>query len=97
MMKLKTVSLSSRPQRSESILKQEADGTTVLLSLDQGQYYSLDEVGGRLWELCDGTHTVAEMAALLGAEYDAALPTLERDALELLTDLAHENLVATSS
>ena len=87
------VSSTSRPQRQECILKQAADGTTVLLDLEGGQYYSLDAVGARVWDLCDGRRTVSEMAVILGAEYDAAVAAIERDALELLQDLANENLV----
>ncbi len=67
------------PQRNERILKQEAAGTTVLLDIDGGQYYSLDGAGGRVWELCDGSHTVSDIVAILGREYDAPLTTLEQD------------------
>ena len=84
-----------RLRRSERVIAQSTAGTTVLLSMDGGKYYSLDEVGSRVWELSDGSRTVAEIVALLGGEYEIQLETLERDVLELLTDLANENLVAT--
>src|ERR1700760_1677207 len=48
----------SRPRRRERVLPQTAAGTLVLLDLDGGQYYSLDEVSARVWELCDGEHGV---------------------------------------
>src|SRR5205085_2317369 len=51
----------SRPRRRERVLTQAAAGTVVLLDLDSGQYYSLDEVSARVWDLCDGEHGVDEL------------------------------------
>ena len=90
---MKAVTLTTRPQRRERIIKQEAEGTAVLLSIDSGSYYSLEELGVRVWELCDGQRSVQEIAAILGEEYDVAADTIQRDLLELLTDLMNENLV----
>lgn len=94
---MKAVSLATRPQRKERILKQEAAGTVVLLNVDGGQYYALDEVGGRIWDLCDGSRTVAEIVAVLSGEYEAPTETIERDLRELLTDLANEKLVGENT
>jgi pyrroloquinoline quinone biosynthesis protein D len=93
---MKTISLSSRPRRNERILQQEAAGTVVLLSLDEGQYYCLDEIGGRVWALCDGEHGVDKIAAALAEEYDAPPAIIQQDVLELLADLVKENLVESS-
>lgn len=87
------LTINSRVRRSERVIAQSAAGTTVLLSMDGGKYYSLDEVGSRVWELCDGTRSVGEAVAVLGGEYAVPRETLERDVLELLTDLRNENLV----
>ena len=43
---------------------QSADAQTMLLDLDGGTYFALNEVGARVWELSDGSRTVAEIAAL---------------------------------
>lgn len=83
----------SQPRRREGILRQRASGTVILLQLEGGKYYALNEVGGRVWELCDGTRTVSEVVSCLYQEYEAPLETLEADVVELLTDLALEKLV----
>lgn len=87
----------THPKRKERILKQTAAGTVVLLTVDDGQYYALDGVGGRIWELCDGSRTVSEIAAILCDEYEATAETIEGDLHELLTDLANENLVGENA
>jgi coenzyme PQQ biosynthesis protein PqqD len=83
----------SYPRRSARILAQHAADTLVLLSLDGGEYYALNAVGRRVWELCDGTRSVATIVAILGHEYEAPADTIAADVFELLRDLVHEKLV----
>ncbi|HEX8849070.1 MAG TPA: pyrroloquinoline quinone biosynthesis peptide chaperone PqqD [Gemmatimonadaceae bacterium] len=83
-----------RPSRKTRVLTQRAADTVVLLDPDSGEYFSLDDVGGRIWELCDGTRTVAEIAAILGTEYDADAAAIEDDVSELLAGLEEASLLA---
>jgi hypothetical protein len=90
------IELQSQPRRSQQVLARQVkpnEGTMVLLRPRSGEYYSLDEVGARIWGLCDGTHTVASMLNILSQEYDAPAEVLEADVCELLADLLHEQLV----
>lgn len=76
------------------MIEQQVDGTRVLLNLTNGQYYSLDdEVGHRVWELCDGNHTVPDMVSRISEEYDAPLEAIEADVLALLEEFFKEELV----
>ena len=77
-------------------MAQTAGGEVVLLDVAEGTYYSLNEVGGRVWSLCDGTRTVADMVAVICDEYDAPPDLVESDVVELLTGLAGDNLVVTA-
>jgi pyrroloquinoline quinone biosynthesis protein D len=81
------------PRQRERILAQRMDDTLLLLDPHGGQYFALDEVGVRVWGMCDGAHSVAQMVALLAAEYDAPAATIEADVVELLAELASEKLV----
>jgi len=42
----------------------------VLVLPDSGQVLVLNQVGGRIWELADGTRTVAEIAKVIVDEYE---------------------------
>ena len=46
-----------------------------------------------MWDLCDGSRSVAQLVAVICQEYEAPAETIEVDVLELLTDLVHEKLV----
>jgi len=87
------IGLQSQLVHGPRVLAQEASGTLILLRLDDGYYYALNEVGSRIWQLCDGVRTVSEVIATLSQEYAVSAETLERDSLELLEELAKEKLM----
>ncbi len=84
----------SHPRRADRVVAQQVSGSAVLLNPDNGEYYALDGVGERVWELCDGTRSVPDLVSLLCQEYEVSATTMEVDLLELLKDLARERLVA---
>ncbi len=87
------VSLDQRLQRQDGVLAQQSQGQTVLLRLNDGGYYALDEVGARIWELCDGQRDVGEVVAALCVEFEAPEATIRADALEFIDDLRRERLL----
>jgi coenzyme PQQ biosynthesis protein PqqD len=87
------VLLDERVRRQDGVLAQEAQGRTVLLRLEDGGYYALDEVGAMIWELCDGSRAVAEIVAILCEEFDAPESTVRLDVLEFIGDLRRERLL----
>jgi Coenzyme PQQ synthesis protein D (PqqD) len=76
------------------MLAHKGDEELVLLDPEDGSYYTLDQVGMRIWELADGTRTAAEIANTLDGEFDASLETIQADLLELLAELRSSGLVS---
>lgn len=66
----------------------------VLLQLETGYYYGLDEIGARTWTLLvtEGL-TIADAAAKITAEYDAGLAQAQGDLLALVTSLESAKLI----
>lgn len=85
---------ASCPQRMEQVITQKTSADLLLFNMEDGNYYSLNAVGGRIWELCDGSHTVAEIVGILASEYEAPAEMLANDALELLDQLHDGKLIA---
>jgi formylglycine-generating enzyme required for sulfatase activity len=83
----------TRPRRRERVLVTRVGDEVALFDVDAGSYYGLNDVGGRVWELCDGTQTPDDLAAVIGDEYDVSLDVAAADVRELLSDLASENLI----
>jgi hypothetical protein len=89
----KITNIESRPKRQEQIIVQKGSNDVLLFNMDDGSYYALNEVGNRIWELCDGTHGVAQLVGLLAKEYDAPAEIIETDVMEVLEDLRSKNLI----
>lgn len=89
--------LDSRPRRADEILEQQAGGSHVLLNPESGEYFTLNEVGVRIWALADGSRTVEEIAATIVAEYDAPDEAIRTDVLALLGELEQERLVGETT
>jgi hypothetical protein len=83
------------PKRREGVATQVADGEAVLLDIEGGEYFSLNPVGSRIWELCDGTRSAAEIVSVICDEFDVAEDVAAADAREILDELEQENLVET--
>lgn len=84
----------STPTRNPDVVARRGpDDVTILLHTTSGQYYTLDDVGGRVWELADGRRTVAEITDQIASEYDAPLAQIESDVRELLGELSSDELV----
>jgi len=83
----------SRPRRRDRVLTPRAAGTVVLLDLEGGQYYSLDEVSARVWELCDGEHQVVGIVEAISVEYDAPVETIYEDVMAFLEEMLDEKLL----
>jgi len=69
---------------------------TIILDLEKGVYYGLGQVGGRIWHLLQEEHSVDEIQAICLQEYDVAPDRCKRDILELLGNLAEENLITVA-
>jgi hypothetical protein len=84
---------NSYPRRQAQIIAQKGSEEVLLFNMDDGSYYALNEVGNRIWELCDGRHRMAEMVRVLAKEYNATPEILETDIVEVLEDLRSKNLI----
>ena len=84
---------------SYPVVKNEAtafriiDKEAVILNLETGVYYSLNEVGTRVWELCDGSCSVKDITRAICEQFEVQEEQAERNILELVSDLLEEGLV----
>lgn len=69
------------------------DEEAVVLNLDSGHYYILNETGCRVWELLDGKNTITDIATQISQEYDVTKETLTFDIAKILAELLGEKLV----
>ena len=78
---------------SKDVLFQEVSGETVLLDLASEQYFGLDEVGTRVWQLLNEGKSLVAMLEVLLEEYEVERERLEGDVRALLESLIEAGLV----
>ena len=78
---------------SSDVLFQEVSGETVLLDLASEQYFGLDEVGTRVWQLLNEGQSLGAMLDVLLDEYEVERERLEEDVRALLDSFIEAGLV----
>ena len=79
--------------RNEEIVSGKMDDEIVMMSIEQGEYYGINPVGSRIWELLEQPRTAAGLCDILLEEYDVTAEECRRDVLEFLRQLFARKLV----
>lgn len=88
--------VSMRVSLPADVLVRRLKTESVLLSLRSEQYFGLDAVGTRMWEVLTTSESVAAACTLLLGEYDVEAAVLRQDALNLIAELVRHGLLETS-
>jgi hypothetical protein len=78
----------------DHVMQRAAGGETVILNLDNEQYYGLDEVGARAFALAQGGTSFGGIVRALLEEYEVDEATLHADLEALFADLLSEGLLS---
>jgi Coenzyme PQQ synthesis protein D (PqqD) len=81
-----------RIRPTKSVHVREFDGEMVLLDLERGEYFGLDELGGKVWRALVQGETPQEIAIHLEPEHDVSLETLVADLVALTDELVRRGL-----
>jgi hypothetical protein len=93
---LKT-SLLEKVVPCKDVLTQEVSGEMVLMDLSSEQYFGLDAVGTRIWNLLDQGTAPADLLSILLREYEVEQQQLESDIEELLGQLLEAGLLRVAA
>ena len=76
-----------------STMHRELQGEGVLLQLDTGKYFGLDEMGQRMWELIVAHGDFDRVVQALLEEYDVEREVLAADLTRLVDELRASSLI----
>ena len=79
--------------KNRSILASQIDTETVMMDVENGLYYGMNQVGSRIWALLDTPHTLFQLEAILFSEFDVAQGECLRDIQEFVSQLIEKKLV----
>ena len=87
------VTLNSKITVPQDVLFRDVAGEAVVLNLETGKYFGLDEVGTRMWALLAEHGRVETAYRTLLGEYEVNAEQLESDLFKLIDDLAAHELL----
>lgn len=91
------IDLKSIVEQGKQHVSAEVDGEVVMMSIEKGNYYGIDAVGARIWQIITEPHRVAEVCNQLMTEFDVDRATCEVDTLDFLNRLMAEDLIVVRS
>ena len=78
---------------SKSQASSDLMGETVILELESGVYYGLNETGTLIWNLINKSKTLEEIREIILSEYDIEPELCNKYILKLVKSLADKGLV----
>jgi len=78
----------------DDVLFRELQGEAVILNLASSNYFGLDAVGTRIWQLCEAHGSLQTVLDAMQREFDASGETLQSDLLTFIDELLSRGLLA---
>ncbi len=87
------VTLESKINIPTDVLFREIAGEAVILNLQTGKYFGLDEVGTRMWQLLAEHRRIGLALDVLAEEYAVTRDQLQHDLFDLVDKLNSQQLI----
>jgi hypothetical protein len=87
------MNLESKAVVPEYVLARQVADETVILDLESGNYYGLDHVGVRIWQLLGADNTLHQVCDAIIKEFDVQRADVERDLVALVQALVEAKLL----
>lgn len=74
----------------------DLDGEKVMMDLDKGKYFMMNEVGSRIWDIIEEPIKVNKIIETLTSEYEIDSKTCEDTVVDFLGRLNNAELISIS-
>lgn len=82
--------------RKPEVVFNEIDGEYVMLSIDKGEYYALNEAGSRIWEIIETPSTLRTIINKLHFEFDVEEEQCILDVKEFILEMLNKDIITLS-
>lgn len=88
------IELDSIICKKEDIDDSDLDGEKVMMNLDKGQYFIINNVGSRIWEIINEPISVSDIIYILVDEYDITSNECEGSLKKFIKELWEAELIS---
>lgn len=78
---------------SPAVINETIEGESVIINLEDGFYYSLDNVGAVIWEALNQETSVSSIVKIVTAKFSGDEAEIEKGIYGLIAELAKEELI----
>ncbi len=89
--------MPTRISIAQDVVARDLAGEAMILDLETGTYFGLNEAGTRVWHMLEERATTEEIIAALLEEYDVEESRLRREVEDLVATLSAKGLVRIES
>ena len=93
MSKKDKIGTGSIVKRNDELLFSKMDEEIVMLSVENSEYYGMNSIGARIWEIIEQPVRVEDLISVLLKEYDVDQHECENDVLLYLNELEQKNVI----
>jgi 5'(3')-deoxyribonucleotidase len=92
-MEQNTLKANQKIQLKEDLLTSKIGDEIVLMTIESGKYFSINQEGSQIWELIKKPTTAEEVCKELTEEYDVSMEQCLSDTLPFLEKLYKDGLL----
>ncbi|MGA1868372.1 MAG: PqqD family protein [bacterium] len=80
-------------KKNEKTASRTIDGQAVIMTIEDNTLHTLNEVGTRIWDLCDGERTLDDIAMIIHEEFQVEYEEAQADCKAFLEELRAKSMV----
>ncbi len=88
-----TLNIQSEISRADDLIASQMEDEIVMMSITNGKYYGMNNVGSAIWNLLEQPSKVSDICSKLVEEYEIDEPTCEKEVLAYLEQLLDQQLI----
>ena len=88
-----TLKPQMRVRRIGDVLEADIDDETVVMDIDQGRYFGLNETGTRIWDLLSEPLVIGDLCDQLTAQFGVPRELCEQQVIDFLGSMMSRGLI----
>ena len=89
------LSLSTKVYKNKNIISNQIDGETVIMRIEENDYFQLDETGTYIWNIIDKPISIIEISNKIIEHFGISREQSENDMLNFINELSRKKIVIT--